>query len=390
MLPIIVIGAGPAGCFIAGLLARQGHHVVVFDKRMHLSRATGQTISLSISPRGMRVLDNAGIGNTVRNHGVSMRGRAFHETDGTVRFQSYAMPTWANYAVSRQTLSEIMLRWATQQGVSVVTGVTCIEYLWRERAVVLQYADDTIVTQHAQLVIGADGAASEVRSALVRNPNFDSVKRAAPQVYHEVHVAPGAITQYLRAIHIWPRNDWFLVAMPDVEGGLCGTWVIPTARNDAFVAQQAHVAALCAAIPELASFVDRPRLAISEAAPITTIRLNHYHLADHVVLVGDAAHAMAPFLGQGVNIALEDCYVLADLIAAHPSDMATALERFSQMRVGEGLACADISQANFDALVRGTPPQDDPKHGVVARVNFLLHDYQDVAHTLWPDWQPRV
>lgn len=390
MLPIVVIGAGPAGCFIAGLLARQGHRVVVFDKRTHLSTATGQTISLSISPRGMRMLDRVGLGHTLRQHGVAMHGRAFHEAGGTVRFQGYAMSTWANYAVSRQTLSELLVQWAIQQGVHIVTGVSCIEYLWRDRAVVLQYADDTIVTQHAQLVIGADGSASEVRSALVRNPHFDSVKRAAPQVYHEVHIHPGAITQHLRAIHIWPRGDWFVVAMPDVDGSLRGTWVMSTARNDAFVAQKAHVEALCDAIPKLAPFIDRPRLATSEAAPITTIRLNHYHLDDHVVLVGDAAHAMAPFLGQGVNIALEDCHVLADLIAAHPSDMTTALERFSQMRVGEGLACADISQANFDALVRGTPPQDDPKHGVVARVNFLLHDYQDVAHTLWPDWQPRV
>lgn len=390
MLPIVVIGAGPAGCFIAGLLARQGHRVVVFDKRRRLSHATGQTISLSISPRGMGMLDRVGLGNVVRNHGVAMRGRAFHASDGAVRFQGYAMSTWANYAVSRQTLSDILVQWATQQGVQVVTGVACIEYLWRDRAVILQYDDDTLATQHAQLVIGADGAASEVRSALVRNPHFDSVKRAAPQVYHEVHIRPGAIPHYLRAIHIWPRHDWFLVAMPDVDGSLCGTWVMPVARNDELHAQQAHVELLCGAIPELAPFIDNERLATSAAAPITTIRLNHYHLDDHVVLVGDAAHAMAPFLGQGVNIALEDCYVLADLIAAHPDDMATALDTFSRVRVTEGLACADISQANFDALVQGTPPSDDPKYGVVARVNFLLHDYSVVAQALWPTWQPRV
>lgn len=385
MRQVIIIGAGPAGCLAGGLLARMGMHVTIFEKRRHHHIAAGRTISLSISPRGMAALDEAGIGSRIRNLGVTMRGRVFYEPERT-QFQAYARPQWLNLAIDRHVLSHTIWEWAVAQGVQIRTGVQCLEYLWRERMVVCENEHDEVWQEPAELVIGADGVASEIRNIISRAPTVDLTKRAADQVYREVHIAPGAITTHLRAIHIWPRGEWFMVAMPEYDGGLRGTLVLPEHLDAQWTTDQQIAAHVIAAIPQLAGSIDEVQLQSGEAAPIVTVRMNTYHMGDQAVLIGDAAHAMVPFLGQGVNIALQDAVVLAELLATH--DVATALATYSTLRVPEGQACADLSQANFEALLRGTPPNDDPVHGVVARVNFWQHAYADVARSLWPSWTP--
>ena len=384
---ITIIGAGPAGCLVGGLLARAGREVIIYEKRQHQHVAAGRTISLSLSPRGLAALDEAGIGNRIRTLGVTMRGRVFYEPD-QVQFQPYARSQWTNLAIDRHVLSTAIWEWAEAQGVQIRTGVQCLEYLWRDRTVVCENEHDEVWQEPAPLVIGADGVASEIRNIISRAPTVDLTKRAADQVYREVHIAPGAIQKHVRAIHIWPRGQWFLVAMPAYDGGLRGTLVLPEQLDAEWMAAGNVNERITEAIPQLQGYINNLQVSGMAAAPIVTIRMNTYHLDDQAVLIGDAAHAMVPFLGQGVNIALQDAQVLAQLLIDHADDPATALAAFTAARVPEGQACADLSQANFEALLRGAPPRDDPVNGVVARVNFWRHEYAAVARTLWPDWSP--
>jgi kynurenine 3-monooxygenase len=176
--------------------------------------------------------------------------------------------------------------------------------------------------------------------------------------------------------------------MPQYDGGLRGTLVLPEALDAQWQDAGTIGEHIVAAIPRLHRFFDAAQIAAGTAAPIVTVRMNAYHLADQAVLIGDAAHAMVPFLGQGVNIALQDAYVLAQLLLTHPNNAGFALAYYSAQRVPEGQACADLSQANFEALLKGVPPSDDPLHGVVARVNFWQHAYADVIKGVVPAWSP--
>lgn len=384
---IIIIGAGPAGSLLGGLLARSGIAVTIYEKHGDTTNHDGRTISLSLSPRGLAALDEAGIGNQLRRLGITMRGRMFHEPDRS-QFQAYARPHWANYAIDRQILATTIRNWALTAGVIIHSPVQCIEYQWRDRKVILEDATGHTFSDSASLVVGADGASSEIRNALARSPTINMSKRVAKQCYHEVHLTPGAITRHLRAIHIWPRQHWFLVAMPQYDQGLRGTLVLPTSLDHTWKKNKGIYAQITDAIPELAAFVVADDLHQSQANPITTITMSAYHLNDQAVVIGDAAHAMVPFLGQGVNIALQDAAQLAHLLIHHPSDYTHALHEYSRLRVPECQACASLSQANFDALLNGTPSNDDPVNGVVARVNFWRHAYVDVIHAVQPSWAP--
>jgi kynurenine 3-monooxygenase len=387
MQRIVIIGAGPAGCLLGGLLAQAGLSVTIYEKRTQQHAGDGRTISLSLSPRGLAALDAGGIGTMVRNLGVAMRGRVFYEQTKST-FQPYARPHWCNYAIDRQVLSQAIWQWAESQGVRIHTGVTCLEYQWRERSLVLEDARNHVWQETTSLVVGADGVASEIRNVIARAPAIDLVKRAADQVYREIHLRPGVVTAHLRAIHIWPCGAWFVVAMPQYDGGLRGTLVLPEALDAQWQDAGTIGEHIVAAIPRLHRFFDAAQIAAGTAAPIVTVRMNAYHLADQAVLIGDAAHAMVPFLGQGVNIALQDAYVLAQLLLTHPNNAGFALAYYSAQRVPEGQACADLSQANFEALLKGVPPSDDPLHGVVARVNFWQHAYADVIKGVVPAWSP--
>lgn len=387
MQRIVIIGAGPSGCLLGGLLAQAGISVTIYEKRTRPFVGDGRSISLSLSPRGLAALDAAGIGSMIRTQGVAMRGRVFHEHAGTV-YQPYARPHWCNYAIDRQVLSQIIWQWAESKGVRIHAGVTCLEYQWRERSLVLEDAHNRVWQETAALVVGADGVASEIRTVIARAPTVDLLKRAADQVYREISLHPGVITEYLRAIHIWPRGEWFMVAMPQYNGGLHGTLVLPESLDAQWMTDGMVSNHIRAAIPQFHGFVDDVLLATGTAAPIVTIRMNAYHLADQAVIIGDAAHAMVPFLGQGVNIALQDAHVLAQLLRAHPTNVGFALAYYSAQRVPEGQASADLSQANFEALLSGAPPSDDPLNGVVARVNFWQHAYADVIKSVNPAWVP--
>lgn len=384
---VIIIGAGPAGCLLGGMIARAGIRVTIYEKQGVDSSGDGRTISLSLSPRGLAALDEAGIGNQLRRLGIAMHGRMFHEPTRH-QFQAYARPHWANYAIDRNLLTHTIRAWALSAGVIIHTAVQCIEYQWREHKVILE--DDTghTFSDSAPLVIGADGASSEIRNALTRSPTINMTKRVAKQCYREVHLDAGAVTQHIRAIHIWPRHLWFLVAMPQYDQSLRGTLVLPESLDRTWSNTGDIHHHLVHAIPELNPFVDATNLRLSRGNPITTITMSAYHLNDQAVVIGDAAHAMVPFLGQGVNIALQDATQLASLIVQHPDNRAYALQEYSRLRVPECQACAALSQANFDALLNGTPPNDDPVNGVVARVNFWRHSYVDVIHTLQPSWSP--
>lgn len=386
MSRIVVVGAGPAGSLTAILLGRAGHAVLLVDRRADPADpgTDGRTIALSISPRGIGALDAAGLGGLLREASIELRGRAFHLEGEPIRLQEPPAGTPRNRAIERGRLAGLLLREAAATpGVEIRLGHAAAGVGYGE--VVLRDRSGTIVAEPADLTVGADGTTSVVRDAIVRWAPIDFAKRISPWGYAELSIAPEVVAGWPPAIHIWPRHAWFAVAFPALDGRYLGTLVMRHATRDADpeAARRSVAAGLADAWAGLAEGerpLDRPLV------PIVVVRCGRVEDGQRLVAIGDAAHATAPFMGQGVNVALEDATVLARLLAEEP--IPRALARYAEERHAEGIACCDLSDRAASLLLEPPAAVADPATMALAALNGGGARYADVARAHLPGWAP--
>ncbi|GAA3042279.1 NAD(P)/FAD-dependent oxidoreductase [Streptosporangium longisporum] len=367
-----IVGAGPAGSLLAILLARRGHRVDVYDLRPDprdgKGDGEGRSINLGLSARGIRALRRVGLWETLRDRLVPMRGRVVHRPDGSAVFQAYGTdPAQILYSVDRDELTTLLVeRAAAHEGVRHVFGVRCTG-LDRENAGLT--LADTVTGQargvRADFVVGADGAFSAVRAAMQRGLPTDHRQDFLEWGYKELTIpaAPGGGPRVpLEALHVWPGDGALIVAHPNVDASLTATLFLPRTGVpgapgfDDLTGGRDAVRFLGRVFPGFADLV--PDLAAQYAAgpvgTLVTIRTSRWRHAGRVVLVGDAAHAVYPFYGQGMNAALEDCLVLDDCLARHPGDRAAAFGAYQRLRRPHTDILADLSERNFADLRDGT------------------------------------
>lgn len=395
---VAVIGAGPAGAYVAGELARQGHDVLLADKRRDPSATADErrSIQLSVSPRGVKALRAAGLEEGLRAIAIPLVGRAFHPPGrAEILVQRPSDPTWQNLSVGRGPLTRLALDHALGHSrVTARLGESCIEVLRDQRAIVLQKEDGAITVEHVDAVVGADGVASEVRTALVRSPAIDFAKRSSPWGYAELTVTPldGRHRYETPAIHIWPRGRFFVVAFPSHDGTYRATLVARHEDWDPLAASGGLQEWLEAELPDLFPHLAHRGAGLlpTQLASIPIVRCGRWDDGGWMVVLGDAAHATAPFMGQGVNLALEDAAALCELTARHGDELAPALRSFSTTRVAEGIACCDLSERAANLLLQMPPPGADPDQGPLSLLNFRGFRYAEVAARMIPGWKPRV
>lgn len=391
---VIIVGAGPAGCAAALELARRGREVTVLERATTArASAAGRTVQLSLSPRGRGVLEHLGLGEALATHGITLHQRVFHHRDGTVQASDYGDSTWFLHAIRRDTLAEVLVEGARRHPrVQVRAGHTCLHVARSTRELLVRDAEGRHTTHRAALIVGTDGSASSVRSALTRNPRVRFTKVASPHGYQEWTISADYARAHLgiAAPHIWARSRWFLVSFPDHDGQHTATFVSPRATWERLAERGALVAALAedfapllpALRPSLSALVRQP------LQPVSEVRCESYTDGESIVILGDAAHATAPFLGQGINIALEDAVALGRAFDVATSQ-GDALRRFEAERVPEGLACSDLSARAGYTLLE-PPPPGAPRGSPLVRLNFHLDRYQDVARDQIPGWEPRI
>ena len=395
MKRIAVVGAGPAGAYVAGALAARGFEVLLIDRAENPAEdgREGRTIQLSLSPRGLRALDAIGLREATIMRSIELVGRAFHAPEGDVRL--FALPHGAprNRSISRATLTRTVLDWAlAKPGVTARFGTRCLEVLRAQRAVVLQNPDGSVSTEIVDAVIGTDGAASEVRTALVREPSVDFGKRASPWGYLERTIGDvgGEPPIGPPAMHVWPRGSFFMVGLPSSDGSYRCTIVMRHEDHEALRSSGKLEKSLADAFPDLVSkFVANGPLDRVKLTPIPIVRCGAWHDDGFLVILGDAAHATAPFMGQGVNIALEDAAALVQAFdAAGDGGFSAAFETFADARVPEGLACCDLSEHSAPLLLEMPPANPPPS--ALHMLNVEGRSYVDVARTFIPGWEARV
>lgn len=369
MTRVAVAGAGLVGPVAALFLARRGHRVDLYEREPSPRDATagaGRSINLTLCTRGLAALDRIGVGARVRRLTVPAYGRAIHAADGTSRFDPYGNRGEALYVISRARLNaELRAAVAEDPGIEVhyEREITALA-LDPLRVTVRHRATGVESTTSPDYVVAADGANSQIRRHLADLGRVEVTQVPLGQAYRELTIEPDRVGSWRldpAAIHIWPRGRFMLMAFANIDGSFTVALHLPLEGECSFstLSSEADLAALFARafpdalhhMPQLAThFFTRP------TAYLGTVRCRPWVAGDAVVLVGDAAHAVVPFYGQGANFGFEDCACLDDCLAGARSDWHAALARYNEQRLPEGEIIADLAIAHLEHLQQANEP----------------------------------
>ena len=357
----IIVGAGLVGSLWAALLAKRGYSVDVYEMREDPRQAGfigGRSINLAMSTRGWKALQKAGIENKIREVAIPMQGRMMHSQSGELAFQPYGKEGQAIYSVSRGGLNIELIRIADQYpnlrfhfahkclGIDLQAGVAHFE--------------DTRAGQRlsaqAPLLFGTDGACSAVRRSLMKLPRFNYSQQYLEYGYKELHIPPRADGSHAidkNALHIWPRGQFMMIALPNVDGSFTGTLFLPfEGKANSFEQLQSDEQILSFfqeqfpdSIPLLPGLLED--FHTNPTSGLATIRCYPWCYEEKALLIGDASHAIVPFYGQGMNSGFEDCSILDELMEAHQDDWSTIIKVFNQERPKDTNAIADLALRNF-------------------------------------------
>jgi kynurenine 3-monooxygenase len=380
--PIVVVGAGLAGALLACFLGRAGRPVHIYEKRSDPrlgSAERGRSINLALSVRGIHALGTIGLADEVLRQSVLMRGRMIHDRDGRLTFQRYGKDdTEALHSVSRAGLNRLLVEAAACHDT--------VRFFFSQRcqgltadAAGAEFVDDKqqVVAVPAAAVIGADGAYSAVRAWMQKREGFNYQQEYLTHGYKELTIPAGAEGSYLleeHALHIWPRSNFMMIALPNLDGSFTCTLFWPFEGPSSFAALQSESDVLAffreqfpdavPLLPTLArEFLHNP------TGALVTIRCQPWR-AGRAVLVGDACHAVVPFLGQGMNAAFEDCSVLVQCLQELDWNWPAAAMRFEAVRKIHTDTLADLCVENF---IEMRDRVASPWFRLKKRIAVLLH-----------------
>ncbi len=363
---VAVIGAGLTGCLLAARLADRGVAVDLFERRRDPRDGEpyeGRSINLALSTRGLDALDRLGIGDELRASAVPVRGRMIHHRGGETSFQPYSTnPANHLWSVNRDRLNLVVLEAATRHsGVTVHFGHRLDDVAMPTRPdqpVELTLTREGPASAPRQMrvdaLFGADGAYSAVRARMQHLRNYDYAQDHLEHGYKELHIPVGDDARpRLRtdALHIWPRGDHMMIALANPDGSFTCTLFWPYHGEIGFESidtaeevERVFAATFADAVPHMPTLVDD--YLANPVGSLVTVRCepwNHHR----VLILGDAAHAVVPFYGQGANAALEDVTILCDELDVTPDDWNDALARFAARRRPDTDALAQLALDNF-------------------------------------------
>ncbi|MCB2409203.1 FAD-dependent oxidoreductase [Hymenobacter lucidus] len=361
--PLTVMGAGLVGSLLSLFLARRGHSVEVFERRADMRQGgavEGRSINLALSDRGWRALEAVGIGDEIRQVAIPMYRRVMHDAQGNLSHQPYGQDNQAIYSVSRAGLNRTLLTLAeADPRVTLHFNQQLAGLDMRARQLELR---DTTTGQERQQpfrrLFGTDGAFSAVRSALQKTERYNYSQSYLEYGYKELNIEPGPNGEWLlekNALHIWPRGQYMMIALPNLDGSFNCTLFFPYEGKHSFAALQtpAQVQAffeevfpdIVPLMPELTDEYFR-----NPTGSLVTIRCFPWAFDDDVLLLGDASHAIVPFYGQGMNAGFEDCTVLDQLMERLGDDWHAIFTEFQQQRKPNADAIADLAVYNFEEM----------------------------------------
>ncbi len=355
---IIVVGAGPVGCLLALLLAKKDFAVELFDKRDFHRPSAGsaqRAINMAVSFRGWKALRRIGVEDQLKAMTLPMYGRMVHHRQGNCDFQRYDDDHNAIFSVSRQVLNEFLSdKVQDDDGIRFYPQHECLDI--DIDAAKLNYLDKRTGrsgTSTGDVVIGADGAHSRIRTAIDTEESVHSPLSFSTHSYMELSLPKGKLSASLASgsLHIWPRGQHMMIALPNPDGSFNCTLFLPAAGPDSFAALsttrlfQEFFAVHYTDMLQLPS-LDEVGIISGKPSRLATMQAEKWHSKGKAIILGDAAHAILPFFGQGMNAGFEDCCILEDLIDSG-SDWVTIATEFEKCRKPDARAIASLSNHNF-------------------------------------------
>jgi kynurenine 3-monooxygenase len=358
---ITLIGAGLVGSLLSQYLAKRGHKVSIFEKRSDMRKAGyvgGRSINLALSHRGFNSLRAMGLEEEIRKVGIPMYGRVIHQINGDVQYQAYGKEDEAIYSVSRGGLNKRLMELADENpNISIHFDERCFDVDVQNATC---HFENVNTKEHtavkADLVLSADGAFSAARLALqTKTDRFEYSQHYLDQGYKELTIPAGPNGEFLlekNALHIWPRNQFMLIALPNLDGSFTCTLFFPFEGNPSFASLQTEAQVREFLTREFPNVVALSPDVVNEymANPngsLVTVKCFPWVFKDKLGLMGDASHAIVPFFGQGMNSGFEDCFEFGKLMDKHGDNWEALLAEFQDIRKINADAIADMAVENF-------------------------------------------
>lgn len=363
---IAVVGSGLVGVVLALTLKKKGYQVVVYDKSCDIRTLDfrGRSINLALSDRGWRILDKIGIADQVRAIGIPMYQRAIHTIEGEVKHQPYSVKGDAIWAISRGDLNKHLITIAEEAGV-VFKFETPIWDVDLDKGLLFTAKEEALQWEAIKhnLIIGADGAYSRIRARMQKQSRFEYQQSYLHLGYKELVIDATEVGEHKLAansFHIWPRKDFMLIALANVDGSFTCTLFMPFEGDVSFesIKTEEDIQVFFAKyFPEVSQLIPGyiTQYLRNPVNSLVTMKCFPWIHESKVALIGDAAHAVVPFYGQGLNAGLEDVFVLSEILDQYDEvNWNEVLSRYQEMRKPNGDAIAELSYQNFREMSEHT------------------------------------
>lgn len=351
----------------------------------HSGYVGGRSINLALSNRGIHALDEVGLAEEIKKVAIPMHGRVMHDRTGALSFLKYGKEGQFINSVSRSALNIVLMNKAEELGVDFHFEQRITKVDLEKTILTVDHGESTVV-RNFDLIIGADGAFSAVRSAMQFTDRFDYSQDYIDHGYKELHIPPGTAGSFQlekNALHIWPRESFMMIALPNPDGSFTCTLFFPFEGSPSFnrLKTDAEVSMFFES-----TFPDAVKLMPSlledynanPTSSLVTVRCYPW-VKNNTLLIGDAAHAIVPFFGQGMNAGFEDCRILTNLLNQYDDQWEKVLPQFQSKRKKDADAIAQLALDNFIEM-----------RDLVADVDFLLRKKIEARlHQLYPaQWIP--
>jgi kynurenine 3-monooxygenase len=357
---VSIIGSGLVGSLLSIYLAKRGYKVDMFERREDMRKikmSAGKSINLALSDRGWRGLEGVGIADEIKKIAIPMYGRSIHHKDKTTAYQPYGKKEQAIYSVSRAEINMRLMDLAEQQkNVRIHFEQRCTNVDLTKMKITFDEHGKTVVHEGSDLIFGSDGAFAASRLAMqLSHDRFEYNQHYIDCGYKELIIPPGENEKFMiekNALHIWPRGSFMMIALPNLDGNFTCTLFLPFTGEKSFenLKTKEQVTKFFNeefpdAVPLMPTLLED--FFANPISSLVTVKCFPWTFDNKLALIGDAAHAIVPFYGQGMNCGFEDCVVLNELIDKHKEDWNEIMPEYQSLRKPDGDAIADLAIGNF-------------------------------------------